>query len=132
MRGLLRINVYLNSFWQFRQCTFRLLQFFIILNSHDFAHIPTLSFSIAVLYNGANRLWISFSSLRNEEANIGEKTALILSSESVNMLIRGVVAVVRVVIIHSKSTPIVFLLCLQQFVSTPLSLLYASKVATEL
>ena len=38
------------------------------------------------------------------------KTGLILSSESVNMLIRGVVAAVRVVKIHSKITPIVFLL----------------------
>ena len=37
-----------------------------------------------------------------------KKTALILSSESVNMLIRGVVAAVRVVKIHSKNTPIVF------------------------
>ena len=61
-----------------------------------------------------------------------KKTGLILSSESVNMLIRGVVAAVRVVKIHSKSTPFLFLLYLQQFVSTPLSLLYASKVATEL
>ena len=40
-----------------------------------------------------------------------KKTGLILSSESVNMLIRGVVAAVRVVKIHSKSTPIVFFLC---------------------
>ena len=48
------------------------------------------------------------------------------------MLIRGVVAAVRVVKIHSKSTPIVFFLYSLQFVSTPLSLLYASKVATEL
>ena len=39
-----------------------------------------------------------------------KKTGLILSSESVNMLIRGVVAAVSVVKIHSKSTPIVFLL----------------------
>ena len=39
-----------------------------------------------------------------------KKTGLILSSESVNMLIRGVVAAVRVVKIHSKITPIVFLL----------------------
>ena len=41
-----------------------------------------------------------------------KKTALILSSESVNMPIRGVVAVVRVVKIHSKITPFVFLLYL--------------------
>ena len=39
-----------------------------------------------------------------------KKTGLILSSDSVNKLIRGVVAAVRVVKIHSKSTPIVFLL----------------------
>ena len=61
-----------------------------------------------------------------------KKTALILSSESVNMLIRGVVAAVRVVKILSKSTPIVFLLYLCQFVFIPFSLLYASKGATEL
>ena len=48
------------------------------------------------------------------------------------MLIRGAVAAVRVVKIHSKITPIVFLLYLFQIVSTPLSLLCASKVATEL
>ena len=61
-----------------------------------------------------------------------KKTGLILSSESVNMLKRGVVAATRVVKIHSKSTPIVFLLYLKQFVPTPLSLLCASKVATKL
>ena len=61
-----------------------------------------------------------------------KKTGLILSSESVNMLIRGVVAAVRVVKIHSKITPIVFLLYSKHFVSTPLSLLCASKGATEL
>ena len=48
------------------------------------------------------------------------------------MLIRGVVAAVRVVKIHSKITPILFLLYSKQVVSTPLSLLYASKGATEL
>ena len=37
-----------------------------------------------------------------------KKTGLILSSESVNMLKRGVVAAVHVVKIHSKSTPIFF------------------------
>ena len=41
-----------------------------------------------------------------------KKTALILSSESVNKLKRGVVAAVRVVEIHSKSTPIVLFLYL--------------------
>ena len=41
-----------------------------------------------------------------------KKTGLILSSESVNMLILGVVTAVRVVKIHSKITPIVFLLYL--------------------
>ena len=33
---------------------------FNILNSFDFAHIPNLSFSINVIYNGENRLLISF------------------------------------------------------------------------
>ena len=60
MRGSLRINFQLNSIWQFPEYTFRLLQFFNILNSSDFAHIPNLSFSIDVLYNGENRLSISF------------------------------------------------------------------------
>ena len=41
-----------------------------------------------------------------------KKTGLILSSASVNMLIRAVVAAVRAVKIHSKSTPIVFFLYL--------------------
>ena len=61
-----------------------------------------------------------------------KKTALMLSNESVNMLIRGVVAAMRVVKNHSKSTSFVFFLYLQQFVFIPLSLLCASKVATEL
>ena len=61
-----------------------------------------------------------------------KKTGLILSSESVNMLIRGLVVAVRVVKIHSKSTPNVFFLYSLHFVFIPLSLLYASKVATEL
>ena len=30
------------------------------LNSSDFAHIPNLSFPMDVVYNGANRLLISF------------------------------------------------------------------------
>ena len=44
---------------------FRLQQFFNILISSDFAHILTLSFPMDVVYNGENRLWISFSSSRN-------------------------------------------------------------------
>ena len=55
-----------------------------------------------------------------------------MGSESVNMLVRGMVAAVHVVKNHSKFTSIVFVLCLYQFVFTPFSLLYASKVATEL
>ena len=39
---------------------FRLLQFFNILNSSDFAHIPNLSFLMDVLYSGENCLTISF------------------------------------------------------------------------
>ena len=52
--------------------------------------------------------------------NIEKKTALISSSESVNMLLRGVEASVRVVKNHSKSTPFVFLFYLYQFDSTSL------------
>ena len=48
------------------------------------------------------------------------------------MLLRGVVAVVRVVQNHSKSTSIVFVLFFKHFFSTPLSILCASEVATEL
>ena len=117
MRGSLRINFKLNSIWQFLVCTFRfrLLHFFIILNSSDFAHIPNLRFPIDVVYNGENRLSIVdiFFHLREiSKQTLGniKKTGLILSSESVNMLILGVVAAVRVVKTHSKSTPIVFLL----------------------
>ena len=88
-----------------------------------------------LVYNGANRLSIIFFHLweigKHTLGNI-KKTAVILSSESVNMLIRGVVAAVRVVRIHSKITLIFFLLYWQQFVFIPLSLLDASKVATEL
>ena len=71
-----------------------------------------------------------FSCLRNKDANIGDhlKKALILSSESVNMLIRGLMVAVHMVRNHSKSTSFVFLLYLKQIVSTPLSLLCASKV----
>ena len=39
---------------------FRLLHFFNIFNSSDFAHIPHLSFPIDIVYNGENRLSISF------------------------------------------------------------------------
>ena len=70
---------------------------------------------------------ISKQTLRNIK-----KTGLTLSIESVNMVIRGVVAAVRVNKIHSKSTPIVFFLYSQHFVFAPLSLLCAFKVATEL
>ena len=41
-----------------------------------------------------------------------KKKSLIFSNESVNMLERGVVAAVRVVRNHSKSTSVVFLLYL--------------------
>ena len=48
------------------------------------------------------------------------------------MLIRAEVAAIRVARNHSKFTSIVFLLYLQQFVSTPISLLCTTKVATRL
>ena len=91
-RGSLRINFQLNSIHQFRQCTFRLQQFFNILISSDFAHILTLSFPMDVVYNGENRLSIFFifEKLGSKYWRHSKK-ALILSSESANMLIRGVV-----------------------------------------
>ena len=61
-----------------------------------------------------------------------KETGLILSSESVNLLKRGVVAAVRVVKNHSKITRIVFFLYLLQFVFIPFPLLCASTLATEL
>ena len=91
-RGSLRINFQLNSIHQFRQCTFRLQQFFNILISSDFAHILTLSFPMDVVYNGENRLSIFFIFEKLGSKYWGHsKKALILSSESANMLIRGVV-----------------------------------------
>ena len=60
MRGSLRMNFILNSFHQFLGYTSRLLQFFKVLNSSDFAHNPNMNFPIDVVYNGANRLSISF------------------------------------------------------------------------
>ena len=60
MRGSLRKNFQLNSIHQFLGYTFRLQQFFNILISSDFAHIPNLSFPMDVVYNGENRLSISF------------------------------------------------------------------------
>ena len=54
-----------------------------------------------------------FSSSRNKEekhwGTLKKKTAPILSSESVNILIRGVVAAVRVVKNHSKITSFAFI-----------------------
>ena len=60
MRGSLRINFKLNPNHQFLQYTFRLQQFFSILISSDFAHTPHLTFPMDVIYNGKNRLSISF------------------------------------------------------------------------
>ena len=74
-----------------------------------------------------------FPSLRNLNSGIAvySKNALILGSESVNMLIRGAVAAMCVVRNNSSSTPTVFLSNYNIF-APPLSLLCASKVATEL
>ena len=60
MRGSLRINFQLKSIHQFRQCTFRLQQFSINLISSDFAYILNLSFPMALVYTGENRLSLSF------------------------------------------------------------------------
>ena len=68
-----------------------------------------------VIYNGAKPFVDIFFNLREiSKQTLGniKNTGLILSSESVNMLIRGVVAAVRVVKIHSKNTPIAILLYL--------------------
>ena len=58
--------------------------------------------------------------------------ALFLRPGSVNMLIHGLVTAIRLVMDLLKFTPFLFSLFSQKFVSTPLSLLYAFKVATEL
>ena len=50
--GLLRINFQLNSIHQFPPYNFRLQQFFNILISSDFAHIPSLDFPRDVVDNG--------------------------------------------------------------------------------
>ena len=108
-------------------------QFFTELNSP----ISAVHFSFATIFQNLNfvrfrsysKLRLSFGfnlrwlkpfvdiffhlrEIRKQTLGNIKKTALILSSESVNMLIRGVVAAVRVVKNHSKSTPSVFLLCL--------------------
>ena len=57
-------------------------------------------------------IFFHFREISKQTLGNTKKTGLILSSESVNMLIRRVVAAMRVVKIHSKITPIVFLLCL--------------------
>ena len=60
MRGLLGINFWMNSIHQFPVYTFRLQQFFKILISSNFAHIPNLNFPMDVVYKGENHLSISF------------------------------------------------------------------------
>ena len=85
------------------------------LNFVRFRSYPKLKFSY-----GCNLQWwkpfvdIFFHLREISKQTLGniKKTGLILSSESVNMLVRGVVAAVRVVRNHSKSNPIVFFLYL--------------------
>ena len=60
MRGSLRMNFQLNSVWQFLEYTFRLQQFFNFLISSNFAHIPNFGFPMDIVYNGENRLLLSF------------------------------------------------------------------------
>ena len=62
----------LNSVHQFLQCTFRLQQSFTILSSSNFALIPNLSFLADLVYNGENRLSISFFIFEKYDANIGD------------------------------------------------------------
>ena len=134
LRGSLRISFYLNSVAKFLHCTFRLQQFFIILLSSDFAHIPNLCFPLMKLTMDKVVCPYIFHLREIGMQTLGtfKKKALFLGSESVNMLIGGMVAAMRVVKNHSKMTPFVFFLCLQQFVFTPFPLLCTSKVATEL
>ena len=81
------------------------------LNFVRFRSYSELRFS----YGCSLQWWISFvdivfhlRQIRKQTMGNNKKTALILSSESVYMLIRGVVAAMRVVRNHSKSTAIVF------------------------
>ena len=96
------------------QYTFRLQGTFDVPISSDFAHIPNFGFPMGVIYNVENRLSILFFiSEKLGSKHWGTfKKALILSSESVNMLIRGLVAAVCVVRNHSKRISIVFFLYL--------------------
>ena len=114
MRGSLTTNFKLNSIHQFLRCTFRLQQFFTVLISSDFAHIPNSKFPLHVVYNGENRLlhFFIFEKFGCKHWGLLKKKVLIWGSESVNMLIRGVVAAVRVFRNDFTFTPIIFLLYL--------------------
>ena len=105
------------------------------LNFVRFCSYSKLKFSHGCSLQWSRRFVDIFFLLREKRKqtlrNI-KKTALFLSSESVNMLIRGVVAAVRVVRNRSNIPSVVFFLYLQQIVFTRLSLSCASKVATEL
>ena len=90
MRGSLRINFYLNSIHHFRQCTFRWQQFFNILISSDFAHRCSFWW-----WKPFVDIVFHLRETRKQTLGNIKKTALILSSESVNMLIRGVMVAVR-------------------------------------
>ena len=71
---------------------FRLQQFFNILISSDFAHILTLSFPMDVVTMVKTVCGYLFHLREIRKQTLGTfKKALFLSSESVNMLIRGVV-----------------------------------------
>ena len=80
------------------------------------------------------KIFVDFSFLRNMEEYIGNDflKKFFLCSDSVNMLKPRVVAAVRVVINHSKFTPLVFPFVFMKVCFTPLSLLCTSKVATEM
>ena len=92
---------------------FSFATFFQYLSSVRFRSYPKLK-----LPRGCRLQWLKLSvdiflhlrEIGKQTLGNIKKTALILSSESVNMLTRGVVAAVRVVRNHSKNTFIVFFL----------------------
>ena len=118
------------------------VQFSLTIHLHklDFVQFCSLfksKFFLDIVYNGENSFPMSFAIFELfgfKHWGLTKKSfnSLTLGSDSVIMLIRGVVAAMQVVKNHSKITPTVLLLYLKQFVFTLLSLFCNFKVATEL
>ena len=125
----------MNSFRFFLQFTFRLQQFFTTLYSSNFAHIPTLGSLLAVIFNGATRLLVSllkFEYFRCQFlGRIKRKSYFWDAVEQICFYV-GWWRVCAWSWIVPKITPIVFRLHLKQVVLTPLSLLCAFKIATQM